>query len=130
MLDIKFVRENPEIVKEITKKFKKDYEDTDLAGKTVKLNVTIKAVKVRDLPAIDDDFAQDCNEKYKTLADMKADIKRNMEVAKDRRIRELKNNSLLEQLVKKNPFDIPASSASPLSGRSSSGSHLLRWLHP
>ena len=95
--------------KEITKKFKKDYEDTDLAGKTVKLNVTIKAVKVRDLPAIDDDFAQDCNEKYKTLADMKADIKRNMEVAKDRRIRELKNNSLLEQLVKKNPFDIPAS---------------------
>ena len=50
--------------KEITKKFKKDYEDTDLAGKTVKLNVTIKAVKFRDLPAIDDDFAQDCNEKY------------------------------------------------------------------
>ena len=104
--------------KEITKKFKKDYEDTDLAGKTVKLNVTIKAVKVRDLPAIDDDFAQDCNEKYKTLADMKADIKRNMEVAKDRRIRELKNNSLLEQLVKKNPFDIPASMLSAeLDGR-------------
>ena len=104
--------------KEITKKFKKDYEDTDLAGKTVKLNVTIKAVKVRDLPAIDDDFAQDCNEKYKTLADMKADIKRNMEVAKDRRIRELKNNSLLEQLVKKNPFDIPASMlAAELDGR-------------
>ena len=104
--------------KEITKKFKKDYEDTDLAGKTVKLNVTIKAVKVRDLPAIDDDFAQDCNEKYKTLADMKADIKRNMEVAKDRRIRELKNNSLLEQLVKKNPFDIPSSMlAAELDGR-------------
>ena len=104
--------------KEITKKFKKDYEDTDLAGKTVKLNVTVKAVKVRDLPAIDDDFAQDCNEKYKTLADMKADIKRNMEVAKDRRIRELKNNSLLEQLVKKNPFDIPASMlAAELDGR-------------
>ena len=104
--------------KEITKKFKKDYEDTDLAGKTVKLNVTIKAVKFRDLPAIDDDFAQDCNEKYKTLADMKADIKRNMEVAKDRRIRELKNNSLLEQLVKKNPFDIPASMlAAELDGR-------------
>ncbi len=104
--------------KEITKKFKKDYEDSDLAGKTVKLNVTIKAVKVRDLPAIDDDFAQDCNEKYKTLADMKADIKRNMEVAKDRRIRELKNNSLLEQLVKKNPFDIPASMlAAELDGR-------------
>lgn len=104
--------------KEITKKYKKDFEDSDLAGKTVKLSVTVKAVKVRDLPAIDDDFAQDCNEKYKTLADMKADLKRNMEVAKERRIREIKNNSLLEQLVEKNPFDIPASMlAAELDGR-------------
>ncbi len=95
--------------KEITKKFKKDYEDSDLAGKTIKLSVTVKAVKLRDLPAIDDDFAQDCNEKYKTLKDMKDDIKKNMEGAASRRIKELKNNSLLEQLVEKNKFDIPAS---------------------
>ena len=61
--------------KEITKEFKKDYEDSDLAGKTVNLKVTVKAVKIRDLPALDDDFAQDCNEKYKTLQDMKDDIK-------------------------------------------------------
>lgn len=95
--------------KEITKKFKKDYEDSDLAGKTVKLNVTVKAVKIRDLPALDDDFAQDCNEKYKTLADMKADLTRNMETAKNRKIKDLKNNSLLEQLVEKNPFELPES---------------------
>ncbi len=104
--------------KEITKKFKKDYEDSDLAGKTVKLNVTVKAVKLRDLPALDDDFAQDCNEKYKTLQDMKDDIKKNMELAASRRVKELKNNSLLEQLVEKNKFDIPASMLSAeLDGR-------------
>ena len=95
--------------KEITKKYPKTYEDSDLAGKTKKLSVTVKAVKLRDLPALDDEFAQDCNEKYKTLDDMKADIKRNMETAKNRKIKELKNNSLLSQLVEKNPFDIPAS---------------------
>ena len=95
--------------KEITKKSPKTYEDSDLAGKTKKLSVTVKAVKLRDLPALDDEFAQDCNEKYKTLDDMKADIKRNMETAKNRKIKELKNNSLLSQLVEKNPFDIPAS---------------------
>lgn len=95
--------------KEITKKYAKDDADPDLAGKTKKISVTIKAVKVRDLPALDDDFAQDCNEKYKTLNDMKEDIKRNMETAKNRKIKELKNNSLLTQLVEKNPFDIPAS---------------------
>lgn len=104
--------------KEITKKYKKDYEDSDLAGKTVKLSVTVKAVKLRDLPALDDDFAQDCNEKYKTLQDMKDDLKKNMESAKNRRVREMKNNSLLEQLVEKNQFDVPASMlAAELDGR-------------
>ena len=104
--------------KEITKKYKKDDPDEELAGKTKKISVTIKAVKLRDLPALDDDFAQDCNEKYKTLADMKADIKKNMETAKNRRVRELKNNSLLEQLVEKNKFDIPSSMlAAELDGR-------------
>lgn len=95
--------------KEITKTFDKNYEDSDLAGKTVTLKVTVKAVKIRDIPALDDDFAQDCNEKYKTLQDMKDDIKNNMETAKNRRIREIKNNSLLEQLVEKNQFEIPDS---------------------
>ncbi|MCR4734263.1 MAG: trigger factor [Treponema sp.] len=95
--------------KEITKKYKKDDADAELAGKTKKISVTVKAVKIRDLPALDDDFAQDVNEKYKTLADMKADITKNMEAAKNRRIREIKNNDLLTQLVEKNPFEIPAS---------------------
>ena len=95
--------------KEITKKYKKDDENEELAGKTKKITVTIKAVKIRDLPALDDDFAQDVNEKYKTLDDMKNDIKKNMEMAKNRRVKEMKNNSLLEQLVEKNQFEIPAS---------------------
>ncbi|MBR5645761.1 MAG: trigger factor [Treponema sp.] len=95
--------------KEITKKYSKDDADPDLAGKTKKISVTVKAVKIRDLPKIDDDFAQDCNEKYKTLADMKADIQLNMERAKNRKIKELKNNSLLSQLVEKNPFELPQS---------------------
>ena len=117
-IDDEIVGMKKDETKEITKKFKKDYEDSDLAGKTVKLSVTVKAVKQRDLPALDDDFAQDCNEKYKTLQDMKDDIKRNMETAKNRRVREMKNNSLLEQLVEKNAFDIPASMlAAELDGR-------------
>ena len=95
--------------KEITKNYKKDFENSDLAGKTVKLNVTVKAVKIRDIPALDDDFAQDVNDKYKTLQDMKDDLKKNMELAVSRRVKEMKNNSLLEQLVEKNKFDIPAS---------------------
>ncbi|MBR4790272.1 MAG: trigger factor [Treponema sp.] len=95
--------------KSITKKYKKDDPDEELAGKTKNISVTIKAVKIRDLPALDDDFAQDCNEKFKTLDDLKADIKRNMETAITRRLKELKNNEILSQLVEKYKFDIPAS---------------------
>ncbi|MBP3709853.1 MAG: trigger factor [Treponema sp.] len=95
--------------REFTKTYGADDSNTDLAGKTKKLRVKVTAIKVRNLPALDDDLAQDVSEKYKTLDDLKADIKKNMEGAKNRRVRELKNNSLLEQLVEKNQFDIPSS---------------------
>jgi len=95
--------------KEITKKYKKDDADKDLAGKTKKISVTVTAVKIRNLPKLDDDLAQDVSEKYKTLDDLKKDIMKNIEAAKDRRVEELKTNDLLAQLVERNPFDIPAS---------------------
>jgi len=95
--------------KDISKTYAADDADPELAGKTKKINVTVKAIKVRNLPALDDDLAQDVSEKYKTLEDLKNDITRSMETAKKRRVAELKNQSLLEQLVEKNPFDLPKS---------------------
>ena len=95
--------------KEITKKYPKTDKDSELAGKTKKYSVTVKQIKVRNLPAIDDELAQDVNEKFKTLADLKADITRRLNVAKDRKISEMKSNDLLSQLIEKNKFDIPAS---------------------
>ena len=95
--------------KQITKTYSKDEKDPDLAGKTKKISVTITSLKIRNLPALDDELAQDVNEKFKTLEDLKNDIKRSLETAKNRKISELKNNSLLSQLVEKNPFDIPVS---------------------
>ena len=104
--------------KEITKTYDKDDTNDELAGTTKKLSVTVKALKLRDLPAIDDDLAQDVNEKYKTLDDLKKDLTKNMEIAMGRKINEIKQNSLLEQLVEKNTFDIPSSMlAAELDGR-------------
>lgn len=95
--------------KEITKTYKKDDENKELAGTTKKLSVTVKQIKIRNLPELDDDLAQDVNEKYKTLDDLKKDISRNLELAKTRKLAELKSQSLLSQLVEKNPFDLPKS---------------------
>ncbi len=95
--------------KEISKTYSADDKNTDLAGKTKKISVTVKQVKIRNLPALDDDLAQDVNEKYKTLDDLKKDIERNLNLAKNRKVEELKSQSLLEQLVEKNPIDLPKS---------------------
>ena len=96
---------------------KKD-ESKEVTKDSKKVKITVKAIKTRQLPALDDDLAQDVSEKFKTLDDLKADIKINHEVAKNRKLAEIKSQSLLEQLVEKNPFDIPASMlAAELDGR-------------
>ncbi len=95
--------------KDITKTYPSDMEEPVLAGKTKKLRVTVTAIKVRNLPELDDELAQDVSEKYQTLADLKAGIQKDMERAKTKRIRDLKVNSLLEQLVQKNDIALPQS---------------------
>ncbi len=95
--------------KEITKTYSKDDKNSDLAGKTKKISVKVKAIKVRNLPALDDELAQDVSEKYKTLEDLKNDITKRLNAAKDRKIEEIKEQSLLEQLVEKNPIALPSS---------------------
>lgn len=105
--DIIGMKKNEE--RDITKTYAKDEKDADLAGTTKKIRVKVTAIKIKNLPPLDDDLAQDVNEKYQTLQDLKDAIKKNMEVARDRRLRELKNNALLEQLVEKNNFDLPES---------------------
>lgn len=95
--------------KEITKKFPSTETDKDLAGKTKKYSVTVTQIKIRNLPALDDDLAQDVNEKFKTLDDLKKDITKRLETTKERKINELKVNDLLTQLIEKNQFEIPAS---------------------
>jgi trigger factor len=73
------------------------------------VRVTLTALKRRDLPAIDDDLAQDVSEKYKTLADLTADIKKQLTAQADHAVREQKVRGILEQLSAKNPIDLPAS---------------------
>lgn len=95
--------------KEFSKKFAETEEDKDLAGKTKKLKVTLTALKSRKLPELDDELAQDVNEKYKTLEDLKSDIRQNMEVALENKMKEIKSNTLLEKIVEANPFELPES---------------------
>lgn len=108
-IDDEIVGMKKDETKEISKTYDAKEENKDLAGKTKKISITVKAIKLRNLPALDDELAQDVSEKYKTLDDLKKDISKGLESAKNRKIAELKSQSLLEQLVEKNPIVLPKS---------------------
>lgn len=108
-IDDEIVGMKKDETKEISKTYDAKEENKDLAGKTKKISVTVKAIKLRNLPALDDELAQDVSEKYKTLDDLKKDISKGLESTKNRKIAELKSQSLLEQLVEKNPIVLPKS---------------------
>jgi len=61
--------------KEFEKTFPEDFIDKDLAGSTLKLRVTLTALKLKKLPELDDGLAQDVDEKFKTLEDLKNSIR-------------------------------------------------------
>lgn len=95
--------------KDITKTFSADDENKELAGQTKKIRVTVTSIKYKDLPKIDDDLAQDVNEKYKTLADLKADIEKNIKGGIDNKLKKMKEEAVIDQMIEENPFELPES---------------------
>jgi trigger factor len=95
--------------RDIEKTYGDDFEDSALAGKTKKIRVTLTALKERHLPDLDDDLAQDVDEKFKTLEDLKANIRERLTKNLERRLRELKISKLLEKVVENTPVDVPES---------------------
>ena len=95
--------------KEFTKTYPEDFDDKELAGKTKKLKVTLTALKIKKLPDLDDDLAQDVDEKFKTLDDLKNSIKARLNKDLENRIRGIKTNKLLEKIMENTPVEIPES---------------------
>ena len=54
--------------------FPENYQAEELAGKPAEFKVTVKEIKVKELPELDDEFAKDVSE-FDTLDEYKADIK-------------------------------------------------------
>jgi trigger factor len=95
--------------KEISKEFPEDYEIAELKGKSVKLNVKVTAVKEKQMPELDDELAQDISEKYKTLEDLKKDIKAKLKEASQHKIKEKNIAALMDKIIENSPIDLPQS---------------------
>jgi trigger factor len=95
--------------REVTKAYPEDEALPDLAGKTVKLRITLTALKEKKLPDLDDDLAQDVDEKYHTLDDLKNSIRERLEKSLALRIKDIKINKLLEKIMENTPVTLPES---------------------
>ena len=86
--------------------FPKDYHEKSLAGKKVVFEVLVKQVNQIKKPALDDEFAKKCGP-FKTLADLKADIKKNLEAQDSHKLEEKYKDALVEALVKASKVSAP-----------------------
>ena len=69
---------------EVNVTFPENYGKEELNGKPAKFEVTIKEIKVKELPELDDEFAKETSE-FDTIADLKADVTKKLEEANTER---------------------------------------------
>ncbi|MFW5843381.1 MAG: trigger factor [Spirochaetota bacterium] len=95
--------------KVIEKEYGDDVEIEELKGQKKRVAVHVKSLKQRDIPAIDDDLAQDVSDKFETLDDLKKDIRERLQKSVDARLKEIKSQSLLNQIVENSTLEVPKS---------------------
>ena len=94
-------------VRDIKVTFPKEYGAKEVAGKEAVFNVTLNQIKVKEVPALDDEFAKDVSE-FDTLADYKKDIKAKLKTDKEANAIRQNEDNLIDAIVKESKIDVPA----------------------
>jgi trigger factor len=92
--------------KEFTVTFPDDYGVNALQGKKITFKVNVKKVQELKEPKIDDDFAKHAGP-FKTLAELKADIKKQLTAERERENRRNYENELIQKIVEGSKLEIP-----------------------
>lgn len=91
---------------EVNVTFPEDYQAEDLKGKAAVFKCTVKEIKEKELPTLDDEFASEVSE-FETLAEYKADIRGRLEERKAKASREAKEAAVIEEIIKDSDMEIP-----------------------
>ena len=91
--------------KDIDITFPKDYTP-ELAGKPVVFRVKVNEVKVKEVPALDDEFAKDVSE-FDTLKDLKADIKKKLTAERTEAAQRAFEDVLMAKVAEGVEADVP-----------------------
>lgn len=91
---------------EVNVTFPEEYHAKDLAGKAAVFKCKVNAISVKELPELDDEFAQEVSE-FDTLDEYKADVKKNLEEKKAAEAKTAKENEAVDKAVENAQMDIP-----------------------
>lgn len=93
--------------KEISVQFPEGYPQAELSGKPAIFTITLKELKEKELPALDDDFAQEVSE-FQTLEELRASLEKNFQESADKKTANNKEQALLGELINHIEVDLPA----------------------
>ena len=93
--------------KDINVKFPEEYFSKDLAGKDAVFKVKLHAIKKKELPELDDEFAKDVSE-FDTLAELKASIKEKLEKNNEQRAKYETEEAAIKAVCETAKLDIPS----------------------
>jgi trigger factor len=102
----KLIGSRPGETREISVTFPEDYHSRDLAGKEVSFSVIVKGIKEKIVPSLDENFVKNF-EKYETLDDIRADIRKAVEEEKQAKIHSDVTKTLVSKLIECNPIEVP-----------------------
>ena len=86
--------------------FPEEYHAKELAGKPAVFKCTVKEIKVKELPELDDDFAQDVSD-FDTLEEYKADVRKKVEEKKAAEAKAQKEDAVIEKIIEGATMEIP-----------------------
>jgi trigger factor len=86
--------------------FPEDYGNADLAGKAAVFAAKVTAIKRKELPELDDDFAKDIGE-FETLEDVRDKIRENLQAQLQQSSDTALHRSLLDDLITRTSFEVP-----------------------
>jgi trigger factor len=97
---------SPEEEKEFEVAYPEDYGQERLAGKTVKFRAKVKGVRKKELPELNDEFAQDLGD-YRTIDELRTAVKKSLfDQRQDEAQREAKDK-IVEHMVDEHEFPLP-----------------------
>ncbi|WFR57964.1 trigger factor [Anaerocolumna sp. AGMB13025] len=91
---------------EVNVTFPEEYHAAELAGKPALFKVKVKEIKAKELPELDDEFAQDVSE-FDTLEEYKADVKATILEKKEKEAKTAKEDKVVDKIIEKATMEIP-----------------------